>query len=33
MQTKDPYKIDEINFDNIVYGRIKENLKKKSNIY
>tara|TARA_Y100000385_G_C13008975_1_gene600752 strand:- start:453 stop:1232 length:780 start_codon:yes stop_codon:yes gene_type:complete len=29
MQTKDPYKIDEINFDNIVYGKIKENTKKK----
>ena len=29
MQSKDPYKLNEINFDNIVYGKIKENEKKK----
>lgn len=29
MQSKDPYKLNEINFDNIVYGKIKENSKKK----
>ena len=28
MQSKDPYKLNEINFDNIVYGKIKENSKK-----
>ena len=29
MQSKDPYKLNEINFDNIVYGKIKENSKKR----